>query len=218
MILALDAVLSSAETAELKAAVLAETWVDGRTTAGWHARTVKNNDQLDRDTPGAEDLKARVADAMRRSPAFRSAVLPAGMSVLFNRYGPGQAYGAHIDNAFMGGMRTDVAFTLFLSAPEDYEGGELVIDLSGVEQRVKLPAGAAIVYPATTLHRVETVMRGERVCAVGWVESRVRDAGQRETLYDLDRAKAAMFEAAGKTEAFDLVSKAYANLLRRWGG
>jgi PKHD-type hydroxylase len=217
MILALDAVLPPEDAAELKAAVLAAPWVDGRTTAGWHARAVKNNAQLDRDAPEAAALKARVKDAMRASSAFRSAVMPVDISVLFNRYGPGQSYGTHIDNAFMGAMRTDVAFTLFLSPPQDYDGGELVIDLQGVEQRVKLPAGAAIVYPATTLHRVETVTRGERVCAVGWVEARVRDAGKRETLYDLDRAKTLMFEAHGKTDAFDLVAKTYANLLRRWG-
>lgn len=140
-------------------------------------------------------------------------------SLLFSRYGVGMAYGRHIDNALMGGKqlrRSDLSFTVFLSDPDTYTGGELVIEGPDNETSYRLAAGSAIVYPANTLHRVDPVISGERLVAVGWVQSLIRDAEQREILFDLDTVKRTLFAQDGKTDAFDLVSKTMANLLRKW--
>jgi PKHD-type hydroxylase len=125
-------------------------------------------------------------------------------------------YGTHVDDALMHGMRTDVSFTLFLSDPEDYDGGELIIDTAAGEDAVKLPAGSLVAYPTTQLHRVAEVSRGERWAAVGWARSFVRDAGRRELLFDLDTARRQLFARDGKSAEFDLLSKSAANLLRMW--
>jgi PKHD-type hydroxylase len=130
------------------------------------------------------------------------------------------SYGSHIDNAFMGEdnrLRSDLSFTLFLSDPTTYEGGELVIETTGGEQAFKLTAGSMILYPSSTLHRVETITAGIRLAAVGWIQSLVRDAADREILFDLDTVRQELFARDGKTKEFDLLCKSYANLLRRWG-
>ena len=127
------------------------------------------------------------------------------------------SYGRHVDNALMkGGHRSDLSFTVFLSDPKDYDGGELVIEGADSEQGYKLPAGSAIVYPSTTLHRVDPITRGERWAVVGWVESWVRHAAQREILFDLDTVQRRLFAQMGKTPEFDLVAKSLSNLLRQW--
>ena len=142
--------------------------------------------------------------------------------VLFARYGEGRSYGTHMDDALMGlddpagPMRTDVAVTVFLAAADAYDGGELVVEAGGGEQAFKPDAGDAVAYPATTLHRVAPVTRGQRLVAVTWAQSLVRDAAAREILFDLHAARRSVFEREGKGAAFDLVSKSYANLLRRW--
>ena len=135
---------------------------------------------------------------------------------LFSRYQPGHAYGAHVDDALMGGVRSDLAFTLFLSEPDSYDGGELVIDSTAGEEGFKLAPGSVITYPATTLHRVAPVTRGERLAAAGWVRSYIRDAGRRELLFDLDTARRRIFDREGKTAEGDLLAKCAANLLRQW--
>ncbi|MBL9009547.1 MAG: Fe2+-dependent dioxygenase [Alphaproteobacteria bacterium] len=217
MILGLDGILTGDELGAIRARLAAGAFQDGKATAGWHARLVKENEQLGRDDPAAEAIRAEIDAALRRNAIFAAAVQPRLIQLLVNRYGVGQSYGRHVDDAFMNGRRTDVSLTVFLSDPADYDGGELIIETPAGEQSVKLPAGAAIVYPATTLHRVEPVTRGVRYACAGWVESRVRDPGAREILFDLERARRAMFQNHGKTAEFDLVSKATANLLRRWG-
>lgn len=126
------------------------------------------------------------------------------------------AYGSHVDDALMGGMRTDVSFTLFLSEPDTYDGGALVIETSAGEDDVKLPAGSLVAYASTTLHRVAEVTRGARLAAVGWARSYIRDPAQREVLFDLDTAHQSLFQKSGKTPEFDLLSKTSANLLRMW--
>jgi PKHD-type hydroxylase len=136
--------------------------------------------------------------------------------LLFSRTGIGMQYGIHVDDALMGGMRTDIAFTLFLDPPETYDGGDLVIESAAGEDVIKLPAGSMIVYPATTLHRVAQVTRGTRHVAAGWARSFVRDASQRELLFDLDTARRTIFAREGKSTEFDLISKSLANLLRMW--
>ncbi len=125
-------------------------------------------------------------------------------------------YGSHVDDALMNGMRTDVAFTLFLSDPDSYAGGELVIESAAGEDAIKLPPGALVAYPATSLHRVNEVTHGVRLAAVGWAKSLIRDAARRELLFDLDTARRRMFAQSGKSAEFDLISKSFANLLRMW--
>lgn len=217
MILGLDAVLTMQELASIKERLAGARFVDGKATAGWHARGVKDNRQTAADDEASIAVKAEIEAALRRHPVFSAAVQPKFIQLMINHYGPGQAYGRHVDDAFMAGRRTDVALTLFLCDPAAYDGGELVIETPAGEQRMKLPAGSAFLYPATTLHRVDPITRGERLACVGWVESRVRDAGEREILFDLERARRALFQAHGKTPEFDLIAKVTANLLRRWG-
>ncbi|MCC6919438.1 MAG: Fe2+-dependent dioxygenase [Alphaproteobacteria bacterium] len=217
MIIGLENVIAAGELPALRARIAAGRFADGKSSAGWYARDVKQNTQLSIDDPGGAEIIATLDAALKKHPLFMPAVHPKSLRLMVNRYRVGDSYGRHVDDAYMGLQRTDIAMTLFLSDPKDYDGGELVIDLPSGEQRMKLPAGAAIVYPATTIHRVEPVTRGERLACVGWIESRLRDPGQREIIYDLERARRAMFAAGGKTREFDLISKSVANLLRRWG-
>ncbi len=190
---------------------------DGRRTAGFSARLVKNNEQLNRDDPHTPELTKKVEAALQSSQMFNRAVRPRRTIVMFNRYEGGQSYGSHLDDSYMRGMRTDVSFTIFLNDPETYAGGELVIEQPHGEVPIKLKAGNAIVYPSTTLHRVEPVTSGVRLCAVGWVQSFIREDSKREMLLDLDNARLAMFDQNGKSREFDLVSKTIANLIRLWG-
>jgi len=192
-------------------------YVDGRTTAGFAAKVVKNNRQADDKDRSLETIRKLVADRIMTNDVFRMAVRPKQLSpLLFSRYEPGMHYGSHVDDALMQGMRTDVAFTLFVSEPESYDGGELVIESAAGEDEIKLEPGALVAYPATSLHRVADVTRGERLAIVGWVRSFIRDASQRELLFDLDTARRSIFERQGKSREFDLLSKSLANLTRMW--
>lgn len=211
-------VLDAAALSSVRAALAQAPFVDGSATAGWHAKGVKNN--LQAESPDAEKV---VREALALHPLFRAAVLPYRIRApLFSRYTAGMGYGLHVDDAFMSAgrenLRTDVAVTVFLSDPADYDGGELVVESASGAASFKLPAGHAIAYPATTLHRVADVTRGERTVAVLWVQSHVRDPAQREVLFDLDTVRRRLFEAAGgrKTPEFDLLAKTYSNLLRAW--
>lgn len=159
-----------------------------------------------------------MVEPLLRHPLVQSAALPVRVhGLLFSRSEPGKGYGRHVDNAFMAGGRSDLSFTLFLSDPSGYEGGALVLVSPSAAEAVRLPAGHALVYPSTLLHRVEPVTQGERLVAVGWILSRVRDADQRELLFELDTARRALFRQEGKSDVFDLISRSYTNLLRRWG-
>jgi PKHD-type hydroxylase len=194
---------------------------DGRETAGWHARTVKRNTQADGRDERVAALRREVDAAIAEQALFRMAARPRRvLPVMFSRYAEAMEYGSHVDDAVMSGpdgpVRTDVSFTLFLSDPEDYDGGELVTDTTAGEETYKLPAGAMVVYPSSTLHRVAPVPRGARSAAVGWAQSQVRDPARREILFDLDTARRRIFDSHGKTEAFDGVSKSFANLMRMW--
>ncbi len=217
MIIGLENVIAPDQLRALRSRIAAARFSDGKATAGWYAKDIKQNEQLSSDDPASAEIIAAIDAALKRHPLFIPATHPKSLRLMVNRYRDGDSYGRHIDDAYMAAQRTDIALTLFLSEPNDYDGGELVIELASGEQRMKLPAGAAVVYPATTIHRVEPVTRGERVACVGWIESRLRDPGEREIVYDLERARRAMYQAGGKTREFDLVSKAVANLLRRWG-
>lgn len=194
-----------------------EAWLPGAETAGWHARTVKRNRQLDRQTPLHELLEGEVREALEVHPLVRAAAFPRRIhGLLFSRAGVGEGYGRHVDNAWMAGGRADLSFTLALGGPDTYGGGDLVLETPGGEERIRLPAGHGVVYPSTCLHEVEPVTRGERVVAVGWIESRIRHGEQRELLFELDTARRALFAREGKGEVFDLVSRSYSNLLRWW--
>ena len=216
MLLCIGNVLSREETEALRSKIAALSFVDGRRTAGWAARLVKDNEQAGADEQ-AESIRRRIAKRILDNELFQLAVRPKTLTpLMISRYRPGKQYGTHVDDALMRGIRTDVSFTLFLADPESYEGGELVIENSAGEQSFKLPAGAMIVYPSTSLHRVAPVGQGERLAAVGWARSFIRSAEQREILFDLETARRAVFETQGKSEAFDQLSKCGANLLRMW--
>lgn len=216
MILPIGNILTQAEIEDARAALASLRFEDGGRTAGWNAKLVKNNRQA---APGAraDALKTLLAERILANEVFAAAVRPKALTpLLFSRYEPGHAYGSHVDDALMGGMRTDVSFTLFLADPATYEGGELVIETTSGDEAIKLPAGSLIAYPSTTLHHVAPVTKGERIAAVGWARSFIRDASQREILFDLDRARRALFGREGKTPEFDLISKSVANLTRMW--
>ncbi len=199
-------------------------FVEGSQTAGWHARQVKHNRQIAPDQPSALALQQKIISRMAAHSIIATAALPKRFRpLLFNRHETGMSYGSHVDDAIMGGasfdgnaVRADISFTVFLSPPESYDGGELVIESVAGEQPYKLQAGQAIIYPATSLHRVEEVTRGVRDAAVGWLQSYVRDAGQREMLFELDTVRRALFRRDGKSPEFDGLSKVYSNLLRAW--
>jgi PKHD-type hydroxylase len=179
---------------------------------------VKRNRQLDRTSELHQRLGETISAALLAHPLLQAAALPLRVhGLLFSRCGPGEGYGRHLDNAYMAGGRSDLSFTVFLADPQLYEGGALVLETEAGEEQVRAPAGHAFVYPSTLLHRVEPVRSGERLVAVGWIESRVRSAERRELLFELDTARRALFGLEGKGEVFDLVSRSYTNLLRMWG-
>lgn len=223
MFLPIGQVLDAALLARLRGLLERARFDAGSRTAGWHARVVKDNEQAAADHPATREAAALVARILLANPVFRAAVLPRRLGpLLFARYGAGQAYGPHVDDAVMGlddpagPLRADVAVTLFLSPPEEYAGGALVLDTPGGELTWRLAAGDALVYPATTLHRVAPVEAGERLVAVTWAQSLVREPAAREVLFDLDAARRSVFEREGKSATFDLIAKSHANLLRRW--
>ncbi len=220
MILSIAKVLTTEELNLITQRLDATDFIDGKTTAGWHAKVVKHNTQLTSKATYAQDLKEIVKKALWRNQLFQIAVQPKVIhSMLFSRYQTGMSYGWHVDNALMGNqnkLRSDVSLTVFLSAPSTYGGGELILETIQGEQTVKLEAGDAIVYPSSFLHQVEPVTEGIRLVAVAWVQSLVRDPHEREILLELDTARRAIFHKDGKTAEFDLISKSYSNLLRKW--
>jgi PKHD-type hydroxylase len=217
MLLYIAGVLSAAEVEAIHAFVAKrpEAFHDGRKTAGAHARAVKRNEQAGKEV--ADKVRAKVEAALMANDVFRSAARPKRfVHMLLSRYQPGMEYGSHVDDAVMGGMRTDLSFTLFLSEPDSYEGGALIIEGTEGETPVKLPVGAMVLYPSTTLHRVEPVSSGERLAVAGWVRSLIRSAEQREILFDLDTAIAQLNRAGVERAALDRLMKSRSNLLRRW--
>lgn len=221
MLLHIPQVLTTEEVAHCRAALLAANWVDGRGTAGHLSVGVKDNLQLHWKDPVAQRLGALVTERLERHPLFLSAALPHEiLPPLFNRYEGGGHYGPHLDGAIRGvdgerrRIRTDLSLTLVLSEPEAYDGGELVVtDLMG-DRAIKLPAGDAILYASTHVHHVAPVTRGVRLAAFTWIQSLVRDGGDRELLLELD---AAIQQLRGDDHADRLrFSNIYHNLLRRW--
>lgn len=216
MFLCLSDLTTPEEVRQLRALAADADFEEGGKTAGRAARAVKDNRQMAAG-PRIDTVRSLVRRALMRHPLFLAFAQPKSITrMLVSRYEPGMAYGAHVDEAVMGGRRVDLSFTLFLSEPESYEGGELAIDGSEGETAVKLAPGQAVIYPTGALHRVAPVTRGERLAVVGWVRSLVRRADRREILFDLDRAGRALFEREGKTPEYDLLLKSRTNLLRQW--
>lgn len=224
MLLKIPQILDAAGVARARELLAAAPWADGRTTAGRQAAQVKNNEQLQ---PGSEqhrELQALVLQALEKHPLFFSATLPKRvLPPLFNRYGGAtNAYGSHVDQAVRylpGGVqrvRTDISCTLFLSEPADYDGGELVIEHSYGEQRVKLAAGDLVVYPGNSVHRVEPVTRGARLASFFWIESMVRADEQRRLLYEMDMSLMKLRGELGETPELVQLTGTYHNLLRMW--
>ncbi|MEP6502904.1 MAG: Fe2+-dependent dioxygenase [Betaproteobacteria bacterium] len=223
MLLHVPGVLTAEQVAEMRRSLDATDWVDGRATVGLQGAQVKRNRQLDEFSPVGMALGRQVLAAIARHPLYVAAALPLRhMPPLFNRYEGGEHYGLHIDGAIRSvpgttlQMRTDLSCTLFLSEPDEYEGGELVIvDTYGTHD-VKLPAGDLVLYPSTSQHRVEPVTAGARVASFFWVQSLVRDDWQRHMLFDLDQNIQALREQVGDNEAVVGLTGHYHNLLRQW--
>lgn len=224
MLIAVPDLLDAATLANVRAIIDRAPWVDGNVTSGHQSALAKRNEQLPEDGAAAREAGKIVLDALAASPLFFAATLPLKVfPPLFNRYGVGQTFGTHVDNAVRvqrGSdfrVRADLSVTVFLEDADSYDGGELVIeDLFG-EQRVKLPAGHAVVYPSSSLHCVTPVTRGRRVASFFWLQSMVRDEAARRILFDLDRSVQSVAAARGHDDA-DVIrlTGVYHNLLRRW--
>jgi PKHD-type hydroxylase len=224
MLVRVQSVLSKTEVAHFRAVLERADWIDGKVTAGQQSAVAKTNLQVPENSPQARELGDLMLRALGRSDDFYTAALPSKVfPPLFNRYDVGMNFGAHVDNAIRhvttgsGRIRTDVSTTVFLSEPDEYDGGELVIQDTYGEQKVKFVAGDAVIYPATSLHRVEPVTRGSRWASFFWTQSMVRDDGQRALLYNFDAAIRATREKLGDEEPSVLALTAtYHNLLRQW--
>jgi PKHD-type hydroxylase len=224
MLLRIPQVLTPDEIAQCRDRLAKATWGDGRVTAGHQSVKVKDNLQLAQDSVEGRELGAVVMGALERNSLFVSAALPHRVfPPLFNKYEPGMGFGAHVDNAMRQvpgtaqRIRTDVSATLFISPPEDYDGGELIVEDTYGTHDVKLPAGDMILYPATSLHRVAPVTRGARVAAFFWIQSMVKDDGERTLLFNLDRAIVQLGSAAPDQPALVQLTAIYHNLIRKWG-
>ena len=221
MLITIPDLLDSKTLNEIRHLLEDAEFVDGRFSAGRDAQRVKNNEELKSDSPHIESLNQMVLGSLYRHPTFQAAAMPLKMSsAFFARYQPGQTYGQHVDDAVMGPQggqyRTDVSSTIFISSPDEYEGGELVIETETGEQSIKLPAGHAVFYPSGSLHRVNEVRSGERLVSVSWTQSMIRDPQQRALLYDLYIVKETMLNINPDAEASARANRAYINLFRQW--
>jgi PKHD-type hydroxylase len=216
MILRISSVLEEPELKALKDFAAGQVFEPGSRTAGWSARTVKDNEQLTIG-PAATAVSRTVEAALRRNDVFVAAAQPKTFCrTMLSRYGQGMSYGVHIDDPLIAGMRADLSFTLFLSPPGSYAGGELVLDTTDGEASIKLHEGDLVLYPTTFLHRVEEVRSGTRLVCVGWIRSLIRLQAHREILFDLETAARTVFQREGKSPLFDRLSRSKSNLLRLW--
>lgn len=223
MLLQIPDVLTAQQAAECRHKIEKTQWVDGRVTAGHQSARAKNNLQLAENHPLAQEMGETILAALERNPLFMSAALPLRVfPPLFNRYEGGHSFGNHVDNAVRQvtgtphRIRTDLSATLFLTNPEEYEGGELVIEDTFGVHSVKLPAGHLILYPATSLHNVRPVTSGARISSFFWIQSMVRDDGERTILFDMDMAIQRIAENAPEHPSVLQLTGVYHNLLRRW--
>jgi PKHD-type hydroxylase len=223
VLLAIPEVLAADKLKEARRLLSEAEWVDGRVTAGHQSILVKDNLQLPEDHPSARRIGESILEALGRNALFISAALPSQVfPPLFNRYDSGQSFGTHIDNSIRQvtgtshRIRTDLSATLFLSDPEEYDGGELVVEDTYGTHSVKLPAGHMIVYPSTSLHHVTPVTRGARICSFFWIQSMIRDDGARTLLFDLDVGIQRLNRDTPNHPSLVQLTGVYHNLLRRW--
>jgi PKHD-type hydroxylase len=223
MLLRLPDVLTAEQVAHARRLLDSTDWIDGRVTAGHQSVRAKDNSQIPEDHPVARELGEMILTALNNDSLFIAAALPARVfPPLFNRYQGGQAFGNHVDNAIRQRrdstfrIRTDLSATLFLAEPEEYDGGELVIEDNYGVHTVKLPAGDMILYPSTSLHHVRPVTRGARVASFFWIQSMIRDDGQRTLLFDLDTSIQRLTSDVPDHPATVQLTGVYHNLLRRW--
>ena len=224
MLLTIPDILGPDELTHVRARLASARWSDGNATTGHQSAQAKRNEQLAEDAPEARELGTVVLEALQRSPLFFSAALPKQVfPPLFNRYGEGMAFGNHVDGAIRTHgpsrlrIRTDLSATLFLAEPHEYDGGELLVEDTYGVQRVKLAAGSLVLYPATSLHRVEPITRGTRVASFFWIQSMVREDAQRALLFDMDMAIMRLAAERPGDAALVSLTGVYHNLLRRWG-
>ena len=220
MLLEIPKVVATEQLAIIRQLLAKGHFVNGQQSAGANARRVKFNRELDPEAPEVKQLNNIVLGSLHRHPTFRSAALPLRLSgAFFARYSEGMAYGDHVDDPVMGDReryRCDLAITVFLSDPSDYDGGELVIRTAFGSQAVKLRGGDAVIYPASSVHHVSEVTRGERVVAVAWSQSLVRDAAKRELLYELDTVRETLRRAMPEALVTAKIDHCYVNLVRLW--
>lgn len=227
MLLRIPDVLTPEQVAHARQLLDKAEWVDGRVTAGHQSSQAKDNMQLPEGSPAARELGDMVLAALGKNPLFLSAAVPLRVfPPLFNRYTGGQSFGTHVDNAIRQvpgtphRIRTDISATLFFANPEEYDGGELCVEDTYGVQRVKLPAGQMVLYPATSLHHVTPVTRGARICSFFWIQSMLRDDAQRSLLFDLDlaiqRLGRDLPESAVAQQTSVQLTGVYHNLLRQW--
>ncbi|WNG61956.1 Fe2+-dependent dioxygenase [Archangium gephyra] len=223
MMLHIPNVLTAEQVARCREVFAQASWEDGRSTAGHQSAQAKKNLQLPENSPEARELGDLVLRGLERNPLFISAVLPQRVfPPLFNRYEAGMTFGSHVDNAIRPitgtpmRLRTDVSATLFLSDPDSYDGGELVVEDTYGSHSVKLPAGDLIIYPASSLHHVTPVTRGVRLASFFWVQSMLRDVSQRSLLFDLDMAIMQLNKEVPRSPSLVMLTGVYNNLLRQW--
>ena len=221
MLLQIPKVLSKDKLTVIQAILAKSQFIDGKLSAGMAAERVKNNEEIAGDAREIQQLNNLVMGSLVQHPVYQSATLPIKIaSPFYARYRPGMTYGDHVDDPVMGPpqgrYRSDVSTTVFLNEPDSYEGGELVIRTSFGDQQIKLPAGHAVVYPSSSLHHVAEVTQGERLVAVTWAQSMVRDAAKRELLYELNQARENLLKQRPEEDATKRVDVAYVNLIRMW--
>jgi Uncharacterized iron-regulated protein len=223
MLLHIPAVLTAQQVADCRRLLDSVEWVDGRVTAGFQAARTKDNLQIPESHPAARQMGELIQAALDRNPMFIAAALPLKIfTPMFNRYEGGGSFGAHVDNAIRSiagtgvRVRTDLSATLFFTDPEEYDGGELTVEDTYGTHSVKLPAGDLILYPSTSLHHVTPVTRGARVCSFFWIQSMIRDDGQRTLLFDLDVAIQQLAGSSPDHPSVVQLTSIYHNLLRQW--
>lgn len=224
MMIAIPDLLDAAGVARLRGIIDAAEWIDGNATSGHQSALAKKNEQLPEGSAAAKEAGALVLDALGKSPLFFAAALPLKVfPPLFNRYGEGQTFGTHVDNAIRiqrgteFRIRSDLSMTVFLEDPAAYDGGELVVEDHFGVQRVKLPAGHAVLYPSSSLHHVTPVTRGVRVASFFWLQSMIRDDSSRRILFDLDQAVQRLTgQLGGGDRSVIELTGVYHNLLRSW--
>lgn len=223
MLLQVPSLLTPEQIVECRKTLASGNWIDGSVTAGHQSALAKDNAQLQEDDPSALQLRDLILIALERNSLFMSAALPLKVfPPLFNRYSEGQSFGNHVDNAIRQvtgtahRVRTDLSATLFLSESDEYEGGELLVEDTFGLHSIKLPAGHLILYPASSLHRVQPITRGVRLAAFFWIQSMVRDDGERTLLFDLDMAIQRCGEEMPNNPGVVQLTSVYHNLLRRW--